>query len=125
MNKLMSKWFSKWVKKSKISNKSLLSAIENFETGNIVDLGGGLYKIRVSRPNQGKSGGYRTLVIYKKEDLALFVYGFAKNEKDNISATELSFFKKQAKHILNFNKDQINQAMACGEFIKLENENEK
>ena len=121
----MSKWFSKWVKKSKISNKSLLSAIENFETGNIVDLGGGLYKIRVSRPNQGKSGGYRTLVIYKKEDLALFVYGFAKNEKDNISATELSFFKKQAKHILNFNKDQINQAMACGEFIKLENENEK
>ena len=84
-------------------------------------MGRGLYKVRVARSHQGKSSGYRTLVIYKKKDLALFVYGFAKNEKDNISPTELSFFRKQAKHILSFNRSQIVQAIACGEFVELEN----
>ncbi|MGR3173348.1 MAG: type II toxin-antitoxin system RelE/ParE family toxin [Candidatus Scalindua sp.] len=81
MYKLMSKWFSKWVRKSKIGNESLLSAIKNIDSGNNVDLGSGLYKVRVARLNQGKSGGYRTLLVYKQERLALFVYGFAKNEK--------------------------------------------
>jgi len=117
----MSKWFCKWAKKSKITNKSLLSTIEDIDSGSIVDLGSGLYKIRVPRPNQGKSGGFRTLIIYKKRGLALFVYGFAKNERDNISSTELSFFKKQARLILNFNQGQINHAIKCEEFIRLEN----
>jgi len=58
--------------------------------------------------------------MYKKQKLALFVYGFVKNEKDNISTNELKFFKKQAKFILSFNKTKINQAINSGEFIKLE-----
>jgi hypothetical protein len=75
--------------------------------------------------NQGKSGGYRTLLVYKQERLALFVYGFAKNERDNISAKELSILRKQAKQILEFEVEQVKHAITCGDFIKLESENEK
>ena len=120
MKKLMSKWFDKWAKKSKTTMKCLLAAIEDMESGNVVDLGSGLYKIRVSRQNQGKSSGYRTLLIYKKERLAVFIYGFAKNERDNISAKELMLLKKQAKQILKFNQNEIDHAIECGELIKLE-----
>jgi hypothetical protein len=121
----MSKWFSKWVRKSKIDNESLLSAIKNIDSENNVDLGSGLYKVRVARLNHGKSGGYRALLVYKRERLALFVYGFAKNERDNLSAKELSILKKQAKQILEFEVKQIKHAITCGDFIKLESENER
>ncbi len=123
--KLMSKWFSKWMRKSKIDNESLLSAIKNIDSENNVDLGSGLYKVRVARLNQGKSGGYGTLLVYKRERLALFVYGFSKNERDNISAKEVSILKKQAKQILEFEMKQIKHAITCGDFIKLESKNER
>ena len=41
-------------------------------------------KLRVARPGQGKSGGYRTLLAYRKSERSVFLYGFAKNERDNI-----------------------------------------
>ncbi|MDD3248816.1 MAG: type II toxin-antitoxin system RelE/ParE family toxin [Smithellaceae bacterium] len=33
---------------------------------------------------QGKSKGYRTIILLRKGFRAFFVYGFAKNERDNI-----------------------------------------
>jgi len=54
-----------------------------------VPLGGGLWKVRVAREGQGRSGGYRTLHFYRRDDMPLFLLSvFAKNEKANISATE-------------------------------------
>lgn len=53
------------------------------------DLGGGLIKQRVARSGEGRSGGYRMLVAYRLGDRAVFLYGFAKNEKDNIDPDQL------------------------------------
>ena len=53
------------------------------------DLGGGLLKKRVARAGQGKRGGYRTIVVYRKGKRAVFVYGFSKSAKDNIDGVEL------------------------------------
>ncbi|QTA81225.1 putative toxin-antitoxin system, toxin component, RelE/ParE-like [Desulfonema limicola] len=125
MNVLKSKWFNKWSKKSKITDDSLMSAVENFDLSSVVDLGAGLYKLRIPRPKQGKSGGFRTLIIYSKNDLALFILGFAKNEKDNISTADLTDLKKQAKHILSFSKEQVDNLVNNGTFIKVEKKNEK
>jgi hypothetical protein len=119
MENLMSKWFGKWAKKSRILTSNLLLAIKNVDNGNAVDLGGGLYKVRIARENQGKSGGYRSLLIFKKDNIALFIHGFAKNEQDNISESELALFKKQAKYIFSFDETKIQKAIEAGEFIKL------
>ena len=56
-------------------------------------------------------------MVYKRELLALFVYGFAKNERDNISAKELSILRKQTKQILEFDVEQVKHAITCGDFI--------
>ena len=54
------------------------------EAGKIDADCGGVIKQRIARSGQGKSGGYRTVILYRKGDKALFVYGFPKNERENI-----------------------------------------
>ena len=125
MNVLKSKWFNKWSKKYKIADDSLMSAIDNFDRSSVVDLGSGLYKIRIPRLKQGKSGGFRTLVIFSKDDLALFMLGFAKNEKSNINAADLNDLRKQAKYILSFSKEHVEKLVDNGTFIKVETKDEK
>ncbi|BBK33222.1 hypothetical protein EDC65_4153 [Stella humosa] len=54
-----------------------------------VPLGGGLYKMRFGRPGGGKSGGWRVLHFYRRQDLPVFLLSvFGKNEKANISTAE-------------------------------------
>jgi len=125
VNVLKSKWFNKWAKKSKITDDSLMSTIHNFDLSSVVDLGSGLYKIRIPRLKQGKSGGFRTLIIFRKDDLALFILGFAKNEKDNIDTADLNDLKQQAKYILSFSKEQVKNLVDNGTFLKVETKNEK
>jgi hypothetical protein len=45
-----------------------------------------------ARPGQGKSSGFQALIVFR----AIFVHGFAKNEKDNIEKDELVGVKKLA-----------------------------
>ncbi|MCP3887745.1 MAG: type II toxin-antitoxin system RelE/ParE family toxin [Desulfobulbaceae bacterium] len=108
MKKLCTKWFIKWASKANLSNQNLLESIDDLEKGlSIADLGGNIFKLRVKRPGKGKSAGFRTIVIYKKKDKAIFLYGFGKNEKSNISKTELQYFKKMGNDLLVLNSKQL------------------
>lgn len=54
-----------------------------------ISLGGGLRKVRIPREGGGKSGGYRTIYVFGGVHMPIFlVTVFAKNEKDNLTATE-------------------------------------
>ena len=93
MKRLTTKWFKKWSKKVKVSNQNLLDAINDLEAGlSTVDLGNHLFKVRVKREHSGKSSGYRTIIVFKAEDMAIFLFGFGKNEKENINKNELQYF---------------------------------
>ncbi len=50
-------------------------------------LGGGIVKQRVARPGKGKSGGYRTLILFRRGDRAIFAFGFAKSAQATSIAT--------------------------------------
>lgn len=127
MKILITNWFRKWLKKVKIEKGDLILSAKtlNKNSESAVSLGAGLYKFRIRRKYQGKSGGYRTLLIFKKEELALYVYGFSKNEKDNLEQDELKLFKKLSKDILLMNDQEINNQIKSGSFIDLEVNNEK
>lgn len=72
-------WFERFARKQKIADLALFDAVRRAENGQIdADLGGGVIKQRVSRPGQGKSGGYRTTILYRQKQRAFFVFGFAK-----------------------------------------------
>ncbi|MFC6645921.1 type II toxin-antitoxin system RelE/ParE family toxin [Granulicella cerasi] len=93
--------FSRFAKRTGVDDAMLLNAVEQIERGLVdADLGGGVYKQRVARPKQGKSGGFRTILLMRVGELILFVDGFAKNERANISRTELEAFRAIAKGLL-------------------------
>ena len=120
MIKLKIKWFNKWAKKSSLPDKNLLKTIENITNNlGVVNLGSGLLKIRTPKTGQGKSGGFRTILVYKENDIAIFIYGFAKTEKDNLNNDELKYFKKLAKDLLNIDKEKITELEKQGSFVKI------
>jgi hypothetical protein len=94
--------------------------IEHVERGLIdAHLGGGVIKQRVARSGEGKSGGFRVLILYQRKDRAVFVHGFAKSEKPNISPDELSALKELASEVLNYDDRAINAAVAAGVFTEV------
>jgi hypothetical protein len=93
----VTKQFSRFARSERMSDEKLCEAIERAEKGLIdADLGGGLIKQRVARPGRGRSGGVRTVIAYRRLRRAVFLYGFAKNERDNIDADDLVRLKKLA-----------------------------
>lgn len=110
-------WFERFARKEKISAESLLDAVERAEKGLIdADLGSGVIKQRIARPGAGKSGGYRSIVIYREGKKAFFVYGFPKSNLGNIRDDEVEQFKKAAKSILALSDNQIRKLIESGQF---------
>ena len=104
--------FSKWAVREGVANVVLSKVVDEMERGLVgVNLGGQVFKKRIVLSGRGKSSGARTLVAYRIEDKAIFVYGFAKNVKGNIRADELKGLKASADIYLNYNNEQINQAV--------------
>ena len=113
-------WFDKFARKEKISDKALCEAIKRAEQGLIdADLGNGVIKQRVARPGEGKSGGYRTIILYRVQDRAVFVYGFAKNDRENLSADELADYRIAAKLVLGLTEAQIEVEVKAGRWTEV------
>ena len=110
-------WFERFARKEKISAEALWEAIERAEQGQIdADLGGDVIKQRIARPGGGKSKGYRSIVLYRKDDKAFFVFGFPKSEQDNIREDEEVQFKKMAKQVLALTDEQLQLLIVTGQF---------
>jgi len=108
-----------------IADKSLSEAIERAERGMIdADLGGGLIKQRVARQGQGRSGGYRMIVAYRTQGRAVFLLGFAKSERENISSDELLFLRKLAENWLAADAQKIREELKAGNLQEIEHDQE-
>ena len=120
MKNLKTKWFNKWAKKQKLSNEKLLLAIADIQNNlSSVNLGGGLFKVRVSLEHSGKSSAYRTIVVYRENDRAVMLYGFMKKEKENLSTSELKSFKTLSKDILALSDKELSYAIEKKVFIEI------
>ena len=121
MEKLKTKWFKKWAKKSNLKDQVLLDTINNLEGGlSTADLGSNLFKVRVKREHGGKSSGFRTIVVYKENERSIFIYGFGKSEKDNISKKELRYFNKLGNDLLALTPEQIEQLIEQASVFNIE-----
>ena len=101
-------WFTRFADKEGIADSELTEAANLLEAGQAeADLGGGVYKVRLARPGEGKAGGYRVIVFFRSEERTFFVYGFAKSNKGNIDQKELRGYKKRAKNDLSLTDEQI------------------
>ena len=107
--------FSQFCKKNRIPVNDLCETVARMRLGAInADLGGGVYKQRLRRKGQGKSGGFRTIVFLRVESLAIFVYGFAKNDRDNIERYELEQFRQFAKEVFSYGDQEFQKLLKAG-----------
>jgi hypothetical protein len=119
------KWLARFARREGIDDRSLRAAIERAEQGLIdADLGGGLIKQRVARPGRGRSGGYRMIVGYRVKDRAVFLLGFAKNERENIEDNELLSLRETAERWLAADTARIKKELELGNLQEINHDEE-
>ena len=112
--------FSRFARKADLKSADLLDAAQAVASGQWdADLGGGVFKQRIARDGGGKSGGFRTIILFKVGGHSFFVHGFAKNEKANISPKELKALKALAATFLALDLSAIETAKSAGEIAEV------
>ena len=118
-----SRWFQRFARKEGIADAALCEAIVRAEKGQIdADLGGGVIKQRIARPGQGRSNGYRTIILFRRGAKAFFVYGFAKSRRANIDDNEEEQFKEAAKIVLSLTENALAVRLKRGDFVEAKSE---
>lgn len=123
MSVFVTKGFARFARKAGLADAKLLEAAQDIAAGHYdADLGGGVFKQRVAREGGGKSGGFRTIVLFRVGNHRFFAHGFAKSDKANVSARELKALKHLADVLLGLSEGQLVAARAAGELIEVEND---
>jgi hypothetical protein len=123
MSVYATKEFRRFARKAGLADAKLLEAAHDLVAGRYdADLGGGVFKQRVAREGGGKSGGFRTIILFRIGSHSFFAHGFAKSDKANVSAKELKALKRLADVLLGFSDEQIAAAQAAGELIEVESD---
>lgn len=120
MRVFKTKPFSRFLEHEGINDALLCDAVNRADSGLVdADLGGSVIKQRIPREGQGRSGGYRSIILFRQGNRAIFAYGFAKNELENIGRPELKAFRKLAKIMLAFDDVELKSALANGTIMEV------
>ena len=120
MKVFKTKEFARFARGEGIDDQRLREAAERAERGLVdANLGGGLIKQRVARPGQGRRGGYRTLMAFRAGAATVFLYGFAKSERDNIGPDELDFWRRVAAAFLATDEARFKALIAAQDIMEV------
>lgn len=115
------KTLARFTRQNRIPDASLVAAVQRAMRGLIdADLGGRIIKQRVARQGEGKRGGFRLLVGFGSHR-SIFLFGFAKNERENIEDAELKTLREIADTFLKADDAKIEQALQGGVLIEVHN----
>lgn len=115
MRVFKNKWFNRWTRHEDISDAVLYHAAEEIAAGKVeANLGGCLFKKRLPRTGEGKRGGYRVLVGYKRPNAEriIFLYAFAKSDKANLSDREEAALSLVAESFVSAVDEQVLELLA-------------
>jgi hypothetical protein len=121
MSVFETKAFARFARKAGLADDRLLEAASEVGSGAFdADLGGSVFKQRVVREGGGKSGGFRTIIVFRAGGHSFFVHGFAKSDKANVDARELKALRALAKVLLGLDAPALETALDAGELVVLE-----
>ncbi len=109
------KAFARFAGRATIDDAALCEAVDRARSGSVdADLGGGVIKQRIARRGGGRSGGFRTIMLFRRGELAFFVYGFAKSVRENLRRDALETFRRLADAYLALDRAGLAAALAVG-----------
>ena len=110
------KGFARFARRMHVTDEALWEAVLSSPDA---DLGGGLYKFRIARPEEGARGGGRALVALKVGHRAVLMFGWEKKDMENITPKELKVYRLLAKRYLEFTDGEIGIAVNDGTLVEL------
>lgn len=117
------KTFTKWAKKSKVTDEALIGAALEVSNGVYeASLGGHVFKKRVASKGRGKSGSVRTIIAFKINKHCFYIFGFEKSQKSSLTDSEDRALKLVAKGILEKTEFQLNKLVAKGVLFEVDYE---
>jgi hypothetical protein len=117
--------FVRMMRKSGVRDDDLCGAVGEMEGGLVdADLGGGVLKKRVALPGKGKRGSARTIVATNKDDRWVFVFGFKKNDRANVTDAELGALRKIALDLMKQSSANLDALIVQGELEEICNATE-
>lgn len=121
MNRVLkTRHFCRWMRKTELTDTLLCRAVAEMEAGLVdADLGGGVVKKRVPLPGRGKSGSVRTLLATNKAERWFFVFGFEKNERENITKHELEALQNLASSLLSLSDEDLEDRLEDGSLTEI------
>lgn len=118
---LKRKDFARWQHNEKLPDAALCKAVQEMDSGLIdADLGGHLYKKRVARAGGGKRGAYRTLLSARIGDRYVFLCGFSKSDKANITTQEKRALQFAGKLFLELSAQALSTALTSGVLLEID-----
>ncbi|QEY16362.1 type II toxin-antitoxin system RelE/ParE family toxin [Cellvibrio sp. KY-GH-1] len=111
--------FNRWCA-TELTDQALCNAVNEMKRG-LIDarLGGDVFKKRIAIPGRGKRAGARTLIATHLKDRWFFIFGFNKNERDNISPHELKYLQQLAQDLLAMNDLELKKVLRTGELLEI------
>ncbi len=115
MRTYKNKSFARFARRAGIPDAALCDAVLRAGRGQVdADLGGGVIKQRIARAGGGRSGGFRAIVLFRREDRAFFVHGFAKSERENLRRDELRTLRRLAEDLFGLDRAELEAMLANG-----------
>lgn len=115
------KEFLRLARRQGIDRQQLRDAAERAEQGLIdADLRAGLIKQRVARTGQGRRGGFRVLAAFRRGHRCVFLYAFAKSERENIEDDELAHWHTVASAYLQLSHEQLEELIVADELREVD-----
>jgi hypothetical protein len=106
-------WFAKAAKKAKVSDTMLCKAIAQVIAGQADDLGGGVFKKRLS------SGLYRSIILARGGEYWVYQYLYAKQDRANIDDDELKVLRGIAKGYAELTESEVSALIVEGKWIEI------
>ena len=115
MRAFKTKPFARFAEREGIADAALCDAVHRAERGSIdADLGGGVFKQRIARKGQGRSGGFRAILLFRRSERCFFVFGFAKSSRGNLRRDELKAFRLLADEMLGMDQAGLRAVLSNG-----------
>ena len=115
MRTFKTKPFARFANREGIEDRALCEAVERVAKGLVdADLGGCVFKQRIARRGQGRSGGFRVIVGFRRGECAFFVHGFAKRDRENLRRNELGALRALADEMLGLDGPRLEAMLANG-----------
>ena len=106
-------WFAKASRKAHITDDELCSAIRQVMLGQADDLGGGVFKKRLSK-NQ-----YRSLILARGRQYWVYAYLFAKQDRASIDDDELLSFRALAELYARKSENDLAKEVQFKELVEI------